>query len=71
MYPIKVKLLTPMEAKDYPWLHRDLKEGEEFFVYQGSTYGCISKTGIAVTEDLNKTPYFEVPKEFVVYINKD
>ncbi len=67
MNPIKVKLLTPIEAKDYPWLHRDLFEGEEFYVYIGPTYGCISKNGIALSEKLDVTPYFEVPKEFVVF----
>ena len=68
MNPIKVKLLKSMAIQDYPWLHRDLKEGEEFYVYIGPNYGCISKNGIALTEKQDVNPYFEVPKEFVVYI---
>ena len=67
MQQLKVKIIQNMATKDYPWLHRDLKEGEEFYVYKGSTYGCISKNGIALTEKLDINPYFEVPKEFVVF----
>ncbi len=39
MNPIKVKLLISMAAIDYPCLHRDLKEEDEFFIYHGSRYG--------------------------------
>ena len=54
--------LTTLE---YPWLPRDLEEGTILFLFFGPTYGCVSYTGIAVTEELNKEPFFEVPNNTV------
>ncbi len=68
MNSIKVKLIQNMKVTDYKWLHRDLSVGEEFFIYKEVTYGCISRNGIAVTEELNKNPFFEIPKDLVEFI---
>ena len=65
MKSTKVKLLQNMKVNDYGWLHRDLNIGEEFYLYTDVTYGCISINGIAVTEEWNKKPFFEIPKELV------
>jgi len=37
----------------------------EVYKYSGCTYGCITDTGIAVTEVEGETPFFEVPKSAV------
>lgn len=68
MEALKVKIIKSMTIKEFPWLENDLKIDEEFFIFKGPTYGCISKKGIAVSKDLNKNPFFEVPKEFVEFI---
>lgn len=65
---LKVKLLENMRIEDFHWLNRDLIAGEEFFVFNGMTYGCISSTGIAVSEESSTNPYFEIPKKFVQFI---
>ena len=68
MHTIKIKLTKSLSTKEYPWLKRELIAGEEFYVYKGPTYGCISRNGIAVSEIWDTNPYFEVPKEFIVYL---
>lgn len=61
-YSQKVVLTQNVLAKDYHWLDRDYSKGEEFFVYRGFTYGCVSVNGIACTERLGEEPFFELPK---------
>ncbi len=68
MKTTKIKLTRTLTVAEFPWLQNDLLEGTELFVFTGPTYGCISKNGIAVSLEYNQTPYFEVPKEFVVYL---
>lgn len=58
----KVVLIQDILAKDYHWLDRDYRIGEEFFIYRGFTYGCVSVNGIACTERLGEGPFFELPK---------
>lgn len=64
----KVVLLKDILAKDYHWLDRDYTIGEEFFIYRGFTYGCVSLNGIACTERLGEEPFFELPKAALKYI---
>lgn len=64
----KVVLKQDVLAKDYHWLDRDYRIGEEFFIYRGFTYGCVSANGIACTERLGEEPFFELPKAALKYI---
>jgi hypothetical protein len=57
----KIRLIIDLSQEECFWLERDLKAGEEFFVYKGCTYRCISKNGIAVTEREDCPPFFEIP----------
>lgn len=50
---------------EYTHLHRDFREGEEVYLYQGPTYGCISHNGVACSVDGN-LPFFELPKNAVI-----
>ena len=64
----KVVLIQDILAKDYHWLDRDYRIGEEFFIYRGFTYGCVSVNGIACTERLGEEPFFELPKVALKHI---
>ena len=57
---IKYKLIRDVTKKECPWLDRTFKEGEILYKYTGYTYGCIDE-GLAVSEKLNETPFFELP----------
>jgi hypothetical protein len=59
------KLNRALLKKDYSWLPGDLPEGTIVYEYNGCTYGCISRGGIAVTMVKNETPFFEVPMSAV------
>ena len=65
----KIRLKIDLTRDECFWLTRDLKAGEEFIIYKGFTYRCISRKGIAVTELNEKGPFFEVPLSAIVRIN--
>jgi hypothetical protein len=67
MEPIKraVRLIRPVRVRECPWLEEDLPVGKVVYVYWGPVYGCIGESGIAVTEEPNKLPFFEVPVDAV------
>jgi hypothetical protein len=57
----QIKILEDLNITDYYWLNRNIQKGEILNIYQGPTYNCISKNGIAAME-LNETSYFfEIP----------
>jgi hypothetical protein len=60
MKNIQLTLAKDIFKKDYRWLDRDFKNGEHFNFHNGSTYGCISKNGIACGTDENDC-FFELP----------
>jgi hypothetical protein len=51
--------------KECPWLDKPIAVGTLVFRYNGHTYGCISKNGIAVTENCDELPFFELPRDAV------
>ena len=55
----KYKLIRDITKKECPWLDRTFKKDEIVYKYTGYTYGCISE-GLAVSEKLNETPFFEL-----------
>jgi hypothetical protein len=63
---VKVKVMLDV-PKDAPgnYSGRDVHAGEEFFVFQASTYGCVNEsTGIALSEKGEISyPFFEFPRE--------
>jgi hypothetical protein len=50
--------VTPEECH---WLTTTIKRGHIVHEYNGCTYGCIG-SGIAVTDNLNETPFYEMPR---------
>ena len=60
-----MKLNRDVYSLECPWLTEPLLEGMEVYKYNGYTYGCITDTGIAVTEIEGETPFFEVPRDAV------
>ena len=61
----KLTLNQDVLKKNHPWLERDYKKGETVYEYTDHTYGCITDSGIAVTEVEDEIPFFEVPIEAV------
>jgi hypothetical protein len=68
--PQKGTLTRDVTAIECPWLSANLSKGREIYEYCGSTYGCISELGIAVSDQPNMTPYYEVPADAVSW-NED
>lgn len=60
MKNIQLTLARDIFKKDFKWLDRDFKKGEQVKLQNGSTYGCISKNGIACGTDENDC-FFELP----------
>jgi len=59
------RITRALTKEECPWLDEPIKEGALVFRYDGCTYGCVSGSGIAVTERPDKTPFFEVPQDAV------
>ena len=61
----KGTLNKDLKKKDYPWLSKSLKKGKVVYKYSKYTYGCISKNGVAVSDEHDKEPFYEVPNDSV------
>lgn len=56
------RMVIPEE--DGEWIPRVYWPGETVYEYNGPTYGCVNwENGIAVTEKLDETPFFEFPRD--------
>ncbi len=60
MKNLELSLTKEAQKKDYKWLIRDFKQGEQVYLFMGSTYGCVSNNGLACTVDGNES-FFELP----------
>lgn len=49
-----------LTVEECSWLPHDFKEGDRVFQFLGTTYGCVTQTGIACSLD-GGIPFFEVP----------
>jgi len=45
------------------WLSQDFKKGEVVYEFYGPTYGCISSTGTACSDENGIGPFFELPTD--------
>ncbi|WP_460791122.1 hypothetical protein [Nocardioides maradonensis] len=54
--------MTPDECS---WLWESIPAGTVVHEYTGHTYGCISPAGIAVSDVLDKEPFFEIPLDAI------
>lgn len=60
--PVQCTVTKDLEKKEFRWLKRDFKKGEQLFLWRGLTHGCIGPDGIAVCLVDEQTPFFELPK---------
>lgn len=58
-------LTRDIPKKECNWLDRNYKKGEIVFEYTGYTYGCISNTGKAFSDNYDLEPFFELPNNAV------
>lgn len=49
------------------WLDNDLEKGKTVYAFKGYTYGCISPTGVAVSDEPDKIPFYEIPKDAITW----
>ena len=62
----KGHLVRNVTRQECWWLSADLmEEGKEVYEYAGYTYGCVSSSGIAVSDQPDKNPFYEVPADSV------
>lgn len=60
----KYFLKRDVSREEVPWMTRDLQKGEIVYECVKATYGCISHTGVACTNDENGNyPFFELPAD--------
>lgn len=58
---VKFSLNRTVPVSECPWLDADLPKGLVVYRFDGHTYGCIGPTGLAVSNEPNHGPFFEVP----------
>lgn len=61
----KGTLIRSLTPEEFPWLERALPAGKEVYEFIGYTYGCISWGGIAVSDEPDEIPFYEVPFDAV------
>jgi len=66
---MKYKLKRNVTKNEFHWLDRDFLKGEIVYRYNGSTYGCCTRNGVACTLGKEKIPFFELPKDALIEIN--
>lgn len=69
---MKVRVIRDVSAEDaHNYSGRDVRGGEELFVYRGPTYGCVDTiNGISLSASgPYDTPFFEFPLDAVVEID--
>lgn len=50
------------------WLKKDLHQGDMVYKYSGYTYGVMSPNGVAVTDEKDVTPFYEIPSDAIDWI---
>jgi len=69
MKNFQLTLAKDVLKKEYKWLARDFKMGDQVYLFSGSTYGCIGKNGIACgANDIDC--FFELPTTALAIIHE-
>lgn len=58
-------LVRDIARSECPWLDGNLPKGKVVYGYINHTYGCIGPGGIAVSDEPDKTPFYEIPTSAV------
>ena len=61
----QVTLTRDVTTEECDWLDRDYLKGEKLFRYDGFTYGVIGEDGVAVSEESQVLPFFEIPRDAI------
>jgi hypothetical protein len=67
----KFKTTRDINSEECHWIDEPVKEGTEVYEYFGHTYGCISSSGMAVTLKEGELPFFELPYNSLIEIEKE
>ncbi len=60
MKNMQLTLSKNLLKRDYKWLYRDFKKGEQLYLLMGSTEGCVGKNGITCCTNDNAS-FVELP----------
>ena len=60
-------LTRNVTQEECPWLEADLSEGKEVHKFDGATYGCITDSGVAVSDTVDENPFYEIPIDSVLW----
>ena len=63
MWTTKLIVTRDITRKECRWLKEDIPAGTVVYLYDGHTYQCISDAGMAVTNEPDKPPFFELPHD--------
>ena len=58
-----LQVTRDVTVEECPWLEKTVYTGHYVWEYLNYTYGCITDTGIAVSEQHGRTPFYELPKD--------
>ena len=67
---MRYRLTRDVTIDECSWLDRCFLKDEIVYSYPGPTYGCISDSGFAFTEEKEKLPFFELPLDSIEKISQ-
>jgi hypothetical protein len=63
--PVRVTRNVPADD-EHNFTHRDVRAGEVFYVFTGTTYGCIDyANSVALSLKPGEYPFFEFPRDAI------
>jgi hypothetical protein len=62
---IQYEVIKELTQEEYGWLLRDYHVGEIVWEFDGATYGCISREGVAISEIPGEGPFCEFPLDAI------
>lgn len=68
MQPRTGMVVREVSTSECPWLKWRLNPGRVVYRYFGCDYGACSDKGIAVTDQPDETPFYEIPFDSVRWV---
>ena len=63
-----LELTRDITLEECDWLDTTIKKGDKVHRFTGSTYGCISYSGVDCSVD-GKNPFFELPANALIEVD--
>ena len=61
---MKYRVTRVIKTSECHWLANDIQPDEEFYRFNGCTYGCVSAAGVACSSDPSPdSKFFELPTD--------